>query len=344
MRTFTTGKPSHSIAQPTRSYTLPDADDRPVAKESDSSNPLLTQQDGMYPIRTVAALSGVNPVTLRAWERRYGLIKPTRTPKGHRLYSEEDVALVRRIVALLDQGIPISQARRLLAQEIETAVPDTGASQARETWTSYRQRMTDAVSRFDARVLDAVYNDALSLYPMDLVTRQLLTPLIRQVGERAQSDPVAMAEQNFLRVYLRNKLGARYHHQSTQARGPKLLAACLPGEDDELEGLLFSLAILTHGYQVVQLGSNTPLGPLKTVVKRSACRAVVLYGDISPSASIIYGLLPDLLRSVSVPVLVAGSVSQRYGTDLERLGAIALSPDLGQAMAQLDAALASVKG
>jgi len=66
------------------------------------------------PIRTVANLTGINPVTLRAWERRHNLITPRRTPKGHRLYTEDDVELIKQVLDLLDQGIAISQVKPLL--------------------------------------------------------------------------------------------------------------------------------------------------------------------------------------------------------------------------------------
>ncbi|MCD8548048.1 MAG: MerR family transcriptional regulator, partial [Aeromonadaceae bacterium] len=84
------------------------------------SEPLL------YPIREVARLTGVNPVTLRAWQRRYGLVEPARTDKGHRLYSEQDVALIRRILAWLELGVSIGQVRSLLTQAApsQTAAAD----------------------------------------------------------------------------------------------------------------------------------------------------------------------------------------------------------------------------
>ena len=54
--------------------------------------------EAVYPIRTISNLTGVNAVTLRAWERRYNLIRPQRTPKGHRLYTQADVDRARSIL------------------------------------------------------------------------------------------------------------------------------------------------------------------------------------------------------------------------------------------------------
>ena len=73
--------------------------------------------DGLVPIRTVSSLTGVNSVTLRAWERRYDLVKPIRTPKGHRLYTMAHVDLINQVVALLDNGMSIGQVRQVLGED-----------------------------------------------------------------------------------------------------------------------------------------------------------------------------------------------------------------------------------
>ena len=70
-----------------------------MSDDNDNNN------EALLPIREIARLTGVNPVTLRAWERRYGLLKPTRTPKGHRLYSHDDVALIQEVQSWLARGV-----------------------------------------------------------------------------------------------------------------------------------------------------------------------------------------------------------------------------------------------
>ena len=69
-----------------------------------------TAEAGWFPIRTVSSLTGVKPVTLRAWERRYQLLTPRRTDKGHRLYSRDDIDRITRLQTLLEQGIPVREA------------------------------------------------------------------------------------------------------------------------------------------------------------------------------------------------------------------------------------------
>ncbi|MFP3449340.1 MerR family transcriptional regulator, partial [Pseudomonas sp. SIMBA_067] len=68
-----------------------------------------TDSDQLFPIREVSRLTGINPVTLRAWERRYGLIQPTRTESGHRLYSKSDIETVHRILDWVERGVAVSK-------------------------------------------------------------------------------------------------------------------------------------------------------------------------------------------------------------------------------------------
>ncbi len=96
----------------------------------------------LYPIREVSRLTGVNSVTLRAWERRYGLIRPQRTPKGHRLYAQDDISRIERILQWLNRGVPVSQVADLLDQPetVEAPAPDagTGLASASSFWRSLK--------------------------------------------------------------------------------------------------------------------------------------------------------------------------------------------------------------
>src|SRR5579859_2088458 len=102
----------------------------------------------LFPIRTVASLTGVKAITLRAWERRYGLIRPARTGKGHRLYTHADIEQIRRVLALLDRGVQISRVGEVLKAEVVA-----GEVSGRRHWDLYLSRMAAAVARFDEEEL-----------------------------------------------------------------------------------------------------------------------------------------------------------------------------------------------
>lgn len=292
----------------------------------------------LVPIRTVASLTGVNPVTLRAWERRYGLIRPIRTPKGHRLYTTADIDLINQIVALLEAGMSIGQVRQVLEPDggkprEETPGPDP--------WVNYQSRLIKAITDFDERALDGIYNEALSLYPVDIVTGRLVVPLLRELGRRWERTEGSVAEEHFFSTFLRNKLGARFHHRSRDLQGPKLLAACLPGEQHEIGILLFALSALDRDYRIVLLGANMPLAELPQAAERAGCRAIVLSGYLNIPEEVLRQDFPQLVRQAGVPVFVGGKVTQRQADELSKAGTIILGDDLNLALHQIGALLRS---
>jgi DNA-binding transcriptional MerR regulator len=276
-----------------------------------------------FPIRTVSEITGVNSVTLRAWERRYGLIKPLRTPKGHRLYTRDDIRLIQEILERLSQGMSISQITREVLDS--GAVDETDDADA---WGRYSRRMIDAIVRFDEHALDAVYNDAMSLYPVDIVTTRLLMPLLEELGIRWEQQQGSVAEEHFFSVYLRNKLGARFHHQNMKTTGPKLIVACLPEEQHEFGILLFALMAHDRGYQIILLGADLPVSELKHVADRTDSQGIVLAGSVSLGCTRLFEAVSSLTASVSVPVFIGGGVSHSCRDDVVRANAFPLGNDL----------------
>jgi len=290
----------------------------------------------LYPIRTVSSLTGVNPVTLRAWERRYGLIRPHRTAKGHRLYTQDDIALINEVVELLGTGISIGQVKGQLGR---AALPESRDARDADAWQGYQRRMAEAIGRFDEPGLEAAYNDALALYPVDVVTERLVNPLLRSLGERWVGRPGGIAEEHFFATYLRNKLGARLHHLSTQRARARLLAACLPGEHHELGLLLFCLAAASHGFGFVILGANTPLDEVAYAQQHARCAGILLSGSVDPAAEVLEGLA-RLVGSVEVPVLVGGHTAIRHEPSVRAAGAHPLGIDVHAVVRRLPALLA----
>lgn len=306
-----------------------------MPQSTTATNQLLA--DSFMPIRAVANLTGINPVTLRAWERRYNLITPRRTPKGHRLYTKDDVTLIKQVLELLDQGISISQVTSLLEQP---PVQKDGSTRIEtcNVWSDYQQKMLGAVEKFDELALDRIYNDALSLYPVDVVNQRLISPLLILIGEHWKEREAGIAEEHFFSVYLRNKLGARIHHMNLRSNGPLLLLACLPGEYHEIGLLLFALATINFGYRVLVMGSNTPLEQLPKVLAQQPCVGVILSGSARPVRGLFENELPELVKNVAEPVFVGGKSAVKYDKKIEAAGAIYLGQSISaglKSMSQL---------
>ncbi len=288
-----------------------------------------------YPIGTIASLTGVKPITLRAWERRYGLIEPIRTASGRRLYSRDDIDLINRVVSLLDRGMRIGQVKaELSAQERQESA---ASGEEGEPWAAYRRRMTAAIIRFDEDGLEKVYNDALSLYSVDVVSSELLTPLLSALGERWRSGTGSIAEEHFFGFYLRNKLGARFHHRSRNNTGPRLLAACLPNEQHENGLLMLALALHERGYGMVLLGANMPLEEIPAAARQARCHGVILSGSLDPAPELLARRLPRVVAQTPVPIVVGGSASVRCHDAIRAAGAEPVGDDMEQGIRRISA-------
>lgn len=277
-----------------------------------------------YPIRTVSALTGINPVTLRTWERRYHLIEPIRTPKGHRLYTKDQIAMLNRVVELLEQGTQIS---RINLSHIHSGESSQAVFE-QDFWARLIHRMVIAVSHFDENTLENTYNEALALYSIETVTSKLLLPMLAKLGERWAAGLGSIAEEHFFGVYLRNKLGARFHHRKRLDHGPMVITACMPGELHEVGLLLFALSAYDHGYRCVLLGTDIPLLELAQAVTQAKAQAIVLSASFTTDIAKLKQDLMKLVKQVNVPVFIGGYTSTVHREMIESAGAIALGTDI----------------
>ena len=173
--------------------------------------------EGWLPIREVARQTGVNAVTLRAWERRYGLIVPQRTPKGHRLFSAEHVQRILTILTWINRGVAVSQVKQLLD------TPQAFSEFVENDWQVLRHTLLHAVTHLTERTLDDTVNQAMALYPPRTLCEQLLMPLLAELEQRWQGQFGTQMERVFFYSWLRSKFGARIYHDNRQLHSAPLL-------------------------------------------------------------------------------------------------------------------------
>ena len=252
--------------------------------------------EGWLPIREVARQTGVNAITLRAWERRYGLVIPQRTPKGHRLYSAEHVQRILTILTWLNRGVAVSQVKPLLdtAQAFSEPVEND--------WQRLRQTLLAAVTQLDERALDDSVNQAMALYPPRTLCEQLLLPLLADLEQRWQGQFGAQMEQVFFYSWLRSKFGARIYHNNRQLHAAPLML--INHSDLPLEPHLWLCAWLISSADcpVQVFDWPLPAGELALAVEHLQARGVLLYS----SKAMQLGQLPKLLAGVGCPKMIVG--------------------------------------
>src|SRR5690606_29519158 len=216
------------------------------------------KQEELFPIREVSRLTGVNPVTLRAWERRYGLIRPTRTDSGHRLYSQADIDAVRSILAWIERGVAVSKVGSILAKSASSRSVAKPAYDevSGDDWSQWQDQLRSALQNFDEPRLERLYGQIFSCYPLPVVFQDILMPvgqelLLRQdeVGQRG----VWLMFDGFLRgrCWKRLQLGRG------EGRSRVLLVA-LPSHCRELELLVAALLLVSPDIEITVMGPGVP--------------------------------------------------------------------------------------
>ncbi|GFZ58535.1 MerR family transcriptional regulator [Pseudomonas amygdali pv. eriobotryae] len=258
------------------------------------------------PIREVARQTGVNAVTLRAWERRYGLIVPHRTAKGHRLYSDEHVQRVMKILTWLNRGVSVSQVKGLIDDNRQDALPPTN------DWDALRQTLLVAIGELAERRVDDVFNQAMSLYPPRTLCEQLLLPLLAELEQRWQGKFGAQLERTFFYSWLRSKFGARIYHNNRQLNGSPLLL--VNQSDLPLEPHLWLAAWLVSSADcpVEVFDWPLPVGELALAAEYLKPRGILLYS----SKALNVAQLPRLLANITCPVVLSGPTVQIHNAEL----------------------------
>ena len=227
----------------------------------------MADERSVLRIGEVSRRTGVAVPTLRAWERRYGLLAPARTDGGHRLYSEADVDRVHAMQRLLDEGWSAAAAAREVLREpapvryLSSVSTEPGAPAA-----DLVERLERAIDAFDALAADGVVDDALARFEVPRALDEVVLPLLRRVGEGWQDDPRVIAREHFASNTLRPRL-QRLLRTSTRAGSRTLVAAAPEGEEHDL-GLLCSAVVAADaGWRVHYLGARMPTAAIERAVQ-----------------------------------------------------------------------------
>jgi DNA-binding transcriptional MerR regulator/methylmalonyl-CoA mutase cobalamin-binding subunit len=219
-------------------------------------------------IGELARRTGVAAELLRAWERRYGLLDPMRTPAGYRLYSGDDVRRVARMRELLASGLSAAEAARAtLAAPVAPRAATAPATAPAE--------LRAAVERLDDAAVHAVFDRLLADFSLDAVLEGVVLPFLRELGEGWARGEVTVAQEHFGSNLVRGRLLGLARGWD-RGSGPRAVLACPAGERHDLGLLCFGLALREHGWRITFLGADTPSDTLAETAAGLAPEAVVL--------------------------------------------------------------------
>ena len=230
--------------------------------------PYSGYDDPRWRIKEFAARTGVPEVTLRAWERRYDLLAPARSPNGYRLYGPTDERRVIAMQAHLERGVSAAQAAELARSErdLPADVPTDPAA--------LRTRLLAAVERFDAHEVDAMVLGAFALGATDAVVTVIL-PVLRAIGSSWERGVLTVGHEHFATHLIERRL-LEYAARWNEGGDRLALLACPSGERHTLGLMCFGIVLSERGWRVAFLGADTPITHIRQAADALAPASIVV--------------------------------------------------------------------
>jgi MerR family transcriptional regulator, light-induced transcriptional regulator len=264
---------------------------------------------GVLRIGELSHRVGVSAHVLRAWESRYGLLSPVRSPGGFRLYSAGDEQRVRRMQFHLGRGLRAAEAARAAIAED----PTRGASPADDRPSDATARpalhalaadLRAALDALDEPAAQAVLDRLMSDYTLAATLRDVVLPYLRELGERWANGELTIIQEHFASNVIRGRL-AGLARDWGNGDGPRAVLACPAGELHDLPLLIFGIILNRRGWRVDYFGANTPVVELIDGARRSPPDLIVVAATVPERLTAISADLAQL--AAVAPLAVAGS-------------------------------------
>jgi MerR family transcriptional regulator, light-induced transcriptional regulator len=261
---------------------------------------------------------GVSDHVLRAWESRYGLLRPRRSAGGFRLYSEADALRVRRMQAHLGRGLSAAEAAREVLSEDSRARGDSGGlvrtgpdrAAGPDRIPSIARELSGALGRaldaFDEPAAQAVLDRLVSDLSVPAMLREVVMPYLAELGERWARGTASIGQEHFASNVIRGRLAGLARGWGS-GHGPRAILACPPGELHDLGLMVFGIVLNRTGWRIDYLGGNTPVEELTRTVEASQPDLVVLAATRTPAFEVLAAQLTELARRAPLALAGAGA-------------------------------------
>lgn len=292
-----------------------------------------------HPIRVVAKRTGLSPHVIRAWEKRYGAVTPTRTPTGRRVYSNEDLerlSLLRQATLL---GRSIGQIAKVPTEELRSIVEeDEAAVRHVQPVPAARRGSVDAdkllvscleaTERLDAVALGRNLDEGAVLFSRPVLMEDVIVPLMHRIGSSWREGSLRVAHEHLASAVVRSFVGSFDGAFQVSATAPEVVVTTPAGQLHEIGALLAAATMASEGWNVTYLGPSLPADEIAAAVRSRGARAValsVVYPTDDPNLRAELQRVTQLVGP-EVPVLVGGRGASNYRTDIDQAGALYL-PD-----------------
>jgi MerR family transcriptional regulator, light-induced transcriptional regulator len=281
----------------------------------------------MYTIKQAAERTGIAIPTIRMWERRYGVVSPTRTPAGYRLYDDDSIGRLIAMQHLVErEGWRPSQAAERIGKSAPGEIAQlVAAERARDDETAEPDRppvsaavdaIVDAARRLDVRSIDETLDETFAGQRFESAMDSVVFPALRGIGEAWNRSELDVAREHAASETIRRRI-AHYFDAAARNGGGTVVIGLPPGSRHELGAFAFAVAARRAGLDVVYLGADVPLDAWRQTVRdaapRAAVIAVVRREDARPASDVIRALQEDGAAVVAVGGPSAGAIPTELG-------------------------------
>jgi len=229
-------------------------------------------------IHRVAKLTGLSKDVIRVWERRFGLLKPTRGANRYRNYSDDDVALLKFLKDQLDAGGSIGELAKLGREELlgRARASAPRVSFVDNTFSRLLRELLSTLNPLNRVIFEKRLNGAVAVVPFEEALHGILLPLQEQVGQLWHDAQIDVAIEHYVTKQIQQKIFSAMNQLPVAEFGAKVVVACPPGEEHDIAALTVAYRCRIRGCRVYYLGANVPVASLTN-----------LCGKVEPDLTII---------------------------------------------------------
>lgn len=268
-----------------------------------------------YTIKVLSERTGVRPVTLRAWERRYDLLDPERLDNNYRLYSERDIQVIRWITSLLDEGLSISNAVRefkrqrsqgQFPQALKTVQAPEPTKEPQHPPQYYADRLYSALIAHQETPALEILDQVQSMFDLITIFLEIISPSLYEIGDAWYRGEIRIATEHFSSNLIRGVLLNLLQAFPVYSSAPHLLVGCAPEEFHEIASLMLSVLLRREGYQVEFLGSDLPMEDLVIYAEDVSADMVIVSAGFDRTARPLFKMQAMLNELPNKPIFGFG--------------------------------------
>jgi methanogenic corrinoid protein MtbC1 len=259
------------------------------------------RKPGIYRIAQVESMTGVSAHALRAWERRYGVPRPSRTGGQQRTYSEADIAMIRRMHELASQGVPLARAAEIVLQEAATPGEGTGPRIA-----LLKTELFDALLAFDEPRAAAAWTELFDTLDLLSGFERVVVPLMRDIGIAWHEQRITIAQEHFASNFVRARLDQLSRQVQPLPGAPTVVLACLEGEHHEIGLLMLAVMLRFQGIRTIYLGQDVPDEDLIRTVEDAQPEVLAVNAGTPEGARHLPGVVNALAETAPLTAVVYG--------------------------------------